>query len=136
MRAWLLCGTLTTTLGCSAAATKPSAFALRRAAPAASATLDAPAPASAPASLERSFTGQPRPSLVVSNGFLIAQHVFVDWVHQAELAPARSQQFQLSVGTHTITCADSTDPDNHPATITETFEAGYAYAYTIKPTPN
>lgn len=117
-------------LGCSAAAVRPSTPSTPPAAPAASST----PPASA--KLERSFTGQAQPSLVVSNGFSIAQHVFVDWVHQAELAPASSQQFQLSIGPHTITCADSADPDHNPAAITETFEAGYAYAYAIKPIPD
>jgi hypothetical protein len=59
--------------------------------------------------------------------------VFVDWVHQALLAPATTQSFELTVGTHTITCADSNDPDDHPAAVTEAFDTGYAYVYEIRP---
>lgn len=82
--------------------------------------------------LQKTFTGQQRPSLVVKNGFPIAQHLFIDWVRQALLAPASSQRFELAVGTHTITCADSADPDDHPAAVTEAFDAGYAYVYELR----
>jgi hypothetical protein len=87
----------------------------------------------APPRLEKSFTGQAQPSLVVKNGFPIAQHVFVDRVEQAVLAPAASQRFELSIGAHTITCADSTDADDNPAAVTESFDTGYAYSYEIHP---
>jgi hypothetical protein len=79
------------------------------------------------------FTGQAAPSLSVKNGFPIAQHVFIDWQQRGVLAPAASRIFELGVGTHTITCADTSDPDDHPATITESFAAGYAYGYEIHP---
>lgn len=85
----------------------------------------------APAALRQVFTGQARPSLSVKNSFPIAQHVFVDWQPRAVLAPTASQTFELSVGTHTITCADSQDPDDHPAVVTESFATGYAYSYDI-----
>jgi len=85
----------------------------------------------APAALQKVFTGQAAPSLVVKNGMAIAQHVFIDWVERAVLAPNASQTFELPVGTHTVTCADSTDPDDHPAAVTEAFESGYAYAYEL-----
>jgi hypothetical protein len=49
------------------------------------------------------------------------------------LAPAASQKFELTAGTHTITCADSTNPDDHPAAVTEAFEVGYAYVYELRP---
>ena len=52
---------------------------------------------------------------------------------RAVLAPGASQTFELSPGTRTVTCADSADPDDHPATITEAIEAGYAYAYELHP---
>jgi hypothetical protein len=83
--------------------------------------------------LEKTFTGQAQPSLTIKNGLTIAQHVFVDWAERAVLAPGASQTFELSVGTHTVTCADSADPDDHPAAITEGIEAGYAYAYQLRP---
>jgi hypothetical protein len=89
--------------------------------------------ARAPAQLARSFTGQVQPSLLVKNGFPIAQHLFIDWTHRGVLAPASSQSFQLSPGTHTLTCADSSDPDDHPAAVTEAFDAGYAYVYELRP---
>ncbi|HYQ15299.1 MAG TPA: hypothetical protein VEQ58_06075 [Polyangiaceae bacterium] len=104
----------------------------------------APAPSVAPAhsvattpslssaALQKTFTGQAEPSLVVENGLPIAEHVFVDWVHLAVLLPATSKRFELAQGTHTITCADSTDPDDRPAAITEAFEAGYAYVYSLR----
>jgi hypothetical protein len=87
----------------------------------------------APATLEKKFTGQAQPSLTIKNGLTIAQHVFVDWTARAVLAAGASQTFELSVGTHTVTCADSADPDDHPAAVTEGLEAGYAYAYELRP---
>lgn len=96
-------------------------------------TSASPARTRAPTQLERRFTGQAQPSLLVKNGFPIAQHLFIDWTHQGVLAPASSQSFQLSPGTHTLTCADSSDPDDHPAAVTEAFDAGYTYVYTLRP---
>ena len=89
----------------------------------------------APARLEKAFTGQAQPSLTVKNGFPSAQHVFVDWVEQAVLAPSSSHVFELGSGTHTVTCSDSADPDDNPAVVTEAFDTGYAYRYEIRPTP-
>jgi hypothetical protein len=34
---------------------------------------------------------------------------------------------------HTITCADSADPDDHPASVAEAFDVGYAYVYELRP---
>ncbi len=121
---------LATVLGCSTTAAPRS--------PATSPTAPSPsAPATAaarpPATLRQAFTGQTAPSLSVKNGFPIAQHVFIDWQPRGVLAPAAAQTFALSVGTHTITCADSPDPDDHPAVVTESFAAGYAYFYQIHP---
>jgi hypothetical protein len=90
-------------------------------------------PARAPAALQQVFTGQTQPSLSVKNGFPIAQHVFIDWLPRGVLAPAGSQTFAVDVGTHTITCADSADPDDHAAAVTESFASGYAYSYEIHP---
>jgi hypothetical protein len=101
--------------------------------PAANTTPTPLSPTRAPAALQKTFTGQPKPSLLVKNGFPIAQHLFVDWVQQALLAPGSSRSFELSAGTHTITCADSIDPDDHPAAVTEAFDSGYAYVYEIRP---
>lgn len=83
--------------------------------------------------LEMVFTGQAEPSLSVKNGFPIAQHVFIDWQPRGVVAPGALLTFQVSVGTHTITCADSPDPDDHPAAVTESFVTGYAYRYEIHP---
>jgi hypothetical protein len=128
MRGWPLCLVLGA-LGCTGA---PAAKA-PGAPPAADATPSKAPPTRAPAALQKTFTGQAQPSLLVKNGFPIAQHLFVDWVHQALLAPASSQSFELTVGTHTITCADSSDPDDHPAAVSEAFDSGYAYVYEIHP---
>lgn len=129
MPGWLLCLGLCA-LGCSAAphvaSSPPPKTALPAAEPPGAVTR-------APATLQKTFTGQQQPSLLVKNGFPIAQHLFVDWVQQAVLAPASSQSFELAPGTHTITCADSADPDDHPAAVTETFDPGYAYAYELRP---
>ena len=86
----------------------------------------------AAADLAKTFTGRAQPSLVVKNGFPLPQHVFIDWVHRGVLAPASSQTFELDVGTHTVTCADSADPDDNPAAVTEAFDTGYAYVYAIR----
>jgi hypothetical protein len=132
MAVWPLCLTLCA-LGCGpmlAAGPSPPPQAAKRPPTATAAPSSAP---SARTTLQKTFTGQAQPSLVVKNGFPIAQHLFVDWVHQALLAPASSQRLELPVGTHTITCADSIDPDDHPAAITEAFDAGYAYVYELRP---
>jgi hypothetical protein len=88
-------------------------------------------PARGSGALTRTFTGQQRPSLSVANQFHRVQHVFIDWVHQAALAPGRAQSFDFQPGTHTITCADSPDPDDNPASVTESFQTGFRYAYVI-----
>lgn len=127
MPGWRLCFALCA-LGCGAA---PSARPL----PPPAAANSPPAAAAAPrlpSALQKTFTGQPQPSLVVKNGFPVAQHLFIDWVEQALLAPASSQSFQLTAGTHTVTCADSADPDDHPAAISEAFDAGYSYFYELR----
>ena len=129
MRDWLLCPVLAAALGCSGAA-RPGPTPSQ---PAARAGAVAAHPPRASTKLAKAFTGQAQPSLVVKNDFPIAQHVFIDWVHRAELAPAATQNFELSIGTHSITCADSPDPDDNPAAITERFDTGYAYSYDIRP---
>ena len=131
MRGWLLCSLLAAALGCSGAAGSRSTPS-QPAAPASSAVAAAH-PARAPTQLAKAFTGQAQPSLLVKNGFPMTQHVFIDWAHRGELAPAATQSFELGIGTHTITCADSLDPDDNPASITERFDTGYAYSYEIRP---
>jgi hypothetical protein len=115
--------------------TAPAASAATASTATASANPIAPARAAArtKSSLDRSFSGADQPSLVVHNGFLTPQHVFIDWSHQTVLAPQASHVFPLAVGTHTITCSDSADPDDNPESVTETFDAGYAYRYRIAP---
>jgi hypothetical protein len=119
-------------LGCAAPATKPPSSGPAGPSVAAPLAPTAP-PGRAPSTLQKAFTGQAQPSLVVKNGLPIAQHVFIDWTERAVLAAASSQTFELLVGTHTVTCADSADPDDHPAAVTEAFETGYAYAYELHP---
>ena len=120
---------LATALGCSATAPpRPAGTA-----PASATPQHAARPARAAAALQQVFTGQAQPSLSVKNGFPVAQHVFIDWQPRGVLAPGASQTFELSVGTHTITCADSQDPDDHPAAVTESFATGFAYGYEIHP---
>ena len=89
----------------------------------------------APVELTRTFTGQARPSLVVENAFPIEQHVFIDWVDRATLAPGATQRFELDAGTHTTTCADSADPDDHAASVSEELQSGYEYRYRLRPAP-
>jgi len=121
-----------TVLGCSGAG-QPQASTPPPTASAPSKPPNAPAEPAAPASLEKAFTGQAQPSLTIKNGLSISQHVFVDWAERAVLAAGAAQTLELSVGTHTVTCANSADPDDHPAAITEAIEAGYAYAYELRP---
>lgn len=81
--------------------------------------------------LEKTRSEQTAPTLTVKNGFLAAQHVFIDWQERAILAPQTEQHFELLPGTHSVTWADSSDADDHAVTITEVFEAGYAYRYGV-----
>lgn len=135
MRGALLGSFLGALLGCSSA--PPPAQTPARVVPPGAADSTTPASTAtterAPTSLEKTFTGQAQPSLTIKNGLTIEQHVFVDWTARAVLTPGASQTLELSVGTHTVTCADSADPDDHPAAITEAIEAGYAYAYELHP---
>ena len=87
--------------------------------------------ASAAPRLERSYTGQDRPTLLVRNAYPRPQHVFVDWQRVGTVAPGATGSFELTVGAHTITSADSADPDDNPSSVTEDFEAGYGYRYQI-----
>jgi len=81
--------------------------------------------------LEKARSAQTAPTLTVKNGFFVAQHVFIDWEERATLASQSEQRFELLPGTHSVTWADSSDADDHAVTITETFEAGYAYRYGV-----
>jgi len=81
--------------------------------------------------LEKARSARAAPMLTVKNGFLTAQHVFIDWQERATLAPQTEQSFELTPGTHSVTWADSSDADDHAVTITEVFEAGYAYRYGV-----
>ncbi|HSC87992.1 MAG TPA: hypothetical protein VLC09_12005 [Polyangiaceae bacterium] len=123
-------------LGCSASVTpEPTARPARQAPPSESAAphQHSPHQAATPPLIERVPNPGADPSLTVRNDFPIPQHVFVDWVHRGELEPKGTRTFELTAGTHTVTCADSSDPDRNPLTITESFDAGYAYSYVIVP---
>lgn len=81
--------------------------------------------------MQRERTGQKHPSVVVENAFSTAQHVFVDWEHAARVEPRSSATLQLSAGTHTITSAESSDPDDRAVSVTESFEPDFRYTYEI-----
>ena len=86
-----------------------------------------------PARLERKYTGQATPTLVVKNEFPIAQHVFLDQKPLGKIETSSSVTFEVPVGVHTLTSADSADQDDNPVTITESFEPGFSYSYAITP---
>jgi hypothetical protein len=90
--------------------------------------LDAASPR---ARFQRTHTGQDVPRVVVHNHFLRVQHVFVDWRPVGTVGMRASATFDVPVGTHTITCADSPRPTDDPGSVTELFESGYTYTYEV-----
>ena len=82
--------------------------------------------------LERIYTGQEQPSVVVDNGYPQAQHLFVDARWLGRVDPGSSASFEVPLGVHTFTSADSSDPNDNPSSVTEPFEAGYRYQYAIR----
>jgi hypothetical protein len=88
-------------------------------------------PASASPVLERSYTGQERPTLVVHNAYPRPQHLFVDWLPVGAIDPGGTGTFELTVGVHTVTSSDSADPNDNGSSLTEDFGRGYAYRYQI-----
>lgn len=114
-------------------ATAPPAAATSDASPptrtaSASASSAAPTP---PPALEKSFTGQELPTIAIRNDYPVTQHVFVDGRLVGQVTTGTAGSFEVSVGVHTVTCADSGDPDDRPSSLTEQFDAGYAYRYRI-----
>jgi len=81
--------------------------------------------------LEKSYTGQGAPTIEVRNAYPQAQHLFVDWRLLGTVASGASSTFELEPGVHTVTSADSADPNHNPSSLTEMFESGYAYGYRI-----
>ena len=81
--------------------------------------------------LRRTHTGQAVPRVVVRNAFLRVQHVFVDWRAVGSVGLHSSATFDVPVGTHTITCADSPVLTDNPGSVTEVFESGFTYTYEI-----
>lgn len=59
--------------------------------------------------------------------------MFIDWEPRGSLPPGASQAFELTPGAHTVTCADSSNVDDNPASITEAFAPGFAYRYVVSP---
>jgi hypothetical protein len=82
-------------------------------------------------SFGRTRTGQERPTVGVHNGYPREQHLFVDWVPVARLGPGGAATLELAAGVHTVTGADSANPDDNPSSVTELFEPGYRYEYRI-----
>jgi hypothetical protein len=102
--------------------------------PAASAPASVPASRRAPLAIEKRYTGgTAAPRLVVKNGFPSAQYVFVDFELAGRVGPGANAVFELSPGSHTVTSADSADPDDNPVSITEAFEIGFSYSYAVTP---
>jgi hypothetical protein len=96
----------------------------------ASTTADAASPPASPV-LRRTYTGQEVPRVVVHNAFLRVQHVFLDWRLVGRVDVHASAAFDVPVGTHTITCADSPHLTDNPGSVTESFESGFTYTYEI-----
>ena len=92
----------------------------------------APSPR-ARAKLEKTYTGQAEPTIVVENRFPVTQHVFIDWKLVGTVGAQSSATFPIGRGTHSVTSADSPDPDQNPVTVTESFEKGFSYRYEIVP---
>jgi hypothetical protein len=90
------------------------------------------APPSRPTGLERIHTGQERPTIVVDNDFPQPQHLFLDQRWLGSVDPGQSDTFEVPLGVHTFTSADSRDLDDNPSSITEAFESGYRYRYAIR----
>ena len=89
--------------------------------------------ARARAQFGKAFTGQARPTIVVVNRFPATQHVFIDWKRVGTVQAQSSATFEIDLGTHSVTSADSPDPDQNPVTVTESFEKGFSYRYEIVP---
>jgi hypothetical protein len=87
----------------------------------------------APARLVRQYTGQATPTLVVKNRFPLVQHVFLDAKLVGKVQTSSTARFEVAPGVHTLTSADSADPDDNPVSITERFETGFSYSYDIAP---
>jgi hypothetical protein len=96
----------------------------------AAATSSASPTADTPA-IERTHTGQEQPTVVVENAYPRTQHVFIDGRLAGQVASGEQATFDVTTGVHTVTCADSTDPDDNPSSATESFEGGYGYRYTV-----
>ena len=92
----------------------------------------APEPGPGGSGIERIHTGQAEPTLVVVNAYPRGQHVLVDGQHVGTVPSADSASFAVTVGVHTVTCADRADGQGNPSSITETFETGYRYRYEIR----
>ena len=97
----------------------------------AAATAPPTAPTTDTPALERTHTGQEQPTVVVHNAYPRTQHVFIDGRWVGQVASSEQATFDLTAGVHTVTCADSTDPDDNPSSATESFEGGYGYRYEI-----
>jgi hypothetical protein len=86
-----------------------------------------------PPRLERQYTGQASPTLIVRNRFPITQHVFLDSKPLGKVETMSDASFEVSAGVHTLTSADSADQDQNPVSVTESFESGFSYSYEIAP---
>ncbi len=72
-------------------------------------------------------TGEAQPRVRVQNDYPVTQHVFIDGDHVGTVPTGEIRTFDISVGQHTIVCADSTDIADNPVSSSRVFEEGYEY---------
>jgi hypothetical protein len=77
------------------------------------------------------FTGQSQPTLSIRNDYPVLQYIFVDGQYLGTVATGSTKTFDVSLGKHTITAADSRDGTVYPVSATDTFNTGYSYAYRV-----
>jgi hypothetical protein len=65
------------------------------------------------------------------NDYPLEQHVFMEGAHLGSVPPSSTATFPIPLGTHTVVCADSPNPNDTPTSFSATFEAGYEYTYRL-----
>jgi hypothetical protein len=106
---------------------------LLQAGPAVSPSSSAYPPVTTPrtANFTRRQRGGDSVTLEVVNRSPAVQHVFIDFEPVGVVAPGSTKQIEVAAGTHTVTCADSADPDHNPVSVTELFQKGYVHTYQL-----
>ncbi len=117
--------------GCASGAMPPAAPSAPEPAPAGPAPAATNPPQGQPAGIQSTYTGQPRPTLSISNLYPVTQYVFVDDAFIGTVATGATATFDVPVGEHRVTSADSNDPNDNPAQQARHFEVGYRYSYEV-----